>query len=149
MLSTREAITGHLSRWDPFRELEQIQARLNRVFGGIAGTRGTISGLWCGRLCYTKESDASTRPRPIFRSEEGRCEVEFEDGVLTVQGETQAREGKRKGRGSTRSSGEYGKFARLLCAADARGAEFKEGRPERPPAEVTATASQPIAVKVT
>jgi HSP20 family protein len=93
----------NIVRWDPFRELEGIQARLNRMFG--------------------------ERPLPGTDGED--VKVEFDDGVLTVEGERK-QEKEEEGKKFHKMERAYGKFVRrfaLPTEVDATkvSAEFKEG----------------------
>ena len=55
----------NIVRWDPFRELEQIQARLNRVFGERRHESNLSFAAWAPAV--DTESDALPCLRPIFQ----------------------------------------------------------------------------------
>lgn len=122
-------------RWDPFRELEGIRARLNQMFGerpfrGIAGENLPFAE-WAPAVDI-QETDAEyviKADLPEVKKEE--VKVEFENGVLTVEGERR-QEKEEKGKTFHKTEREYGKFVRrfaLPTEVDATrlSAEFKEG----------------------
>lgn len=125
----------NIVRWDPFRELETIQARLNRVFGG-----GPIRGVNDDTLAFgewapavdVQESDTEYVVKadlPDVKKDD--VKVEFEDGVLTVEGERK-QEKEEKGKKFHKVERAYGRFVRrfaLPTEVDATKltAEFKDG----------------------
>jgi HSP20 family protein len=124
----------NMVRWDPFRELEGVQATLNRMFGErpLRGMDGDISfGEWAPAVDI-QETDAEyiiKADLPEVRKED--VKVEFADGVLTVEGERK-QEKEEKGKKFHKIEREYGKFVRrfaLPTEVDAArlSAAFKEG----------------------
>ena len=88
----------NIEKWNPFRELEDIQARLNRVFGE-APMRPADGGLFFADwapLVDIQETDKEYLIKaelPDVKKEQ--VKVEVLDGVLTLQGErTQEKEEK-------------------------------------------------------
>lgn len=122
-------------RWDPFRELEQIQARLNRVYG-----QHPARGVQEDDLSFTEWAPAvdiqETDGEYVIKADlpevkKDDVKVEFEEGVLTVQGERK-QEKEEKGKRFHKVERAYGKFVRrfaLPTEVDAArvSAEFKEG----------------------
>ena len=125
----------NIVRWDPFRELEQIHARLNRVVGEHPARGAQGDNLSCAEWAPAvdiQETDGEyviKADLPEVKKDD--VKVEFEDGVLTVQGERK-QEKEEKGKRFHKIEREYGKFVRrfaLPTEVDAArvSAEFKEG----------------------
>jgi HSP20 family protein len=122
----------NIVRWDPFRELEHIQARLNRVFGEQPAREDDLSFAAWAPAVDIQETDAEYLLKadlPEVKKDD--VKVEFEEGVLTVQGERK-QEKEEKGKRFHKVEREYGKFVRrfaLPTEVDAAkvSAEFKEG----------------------
>src|SRR5678815_3338748 len=81
----------NIVRWDPFRELEGIQTQLNRMFGDRPVRRPDADNLsfaeWAPAVDI-QETDTEyviKADLPEVRKED--VKVEFNDGVLTVEGE--------------------------------------------------------------
>jgi len=125
----------NMVRFDPFRELEGIQARLNRM----AGER-TFQGAGGENLSFAEWSPAvdiqETETDYVIKADlpevkKEDVKVEFEDGVLTVEGERKL-EKEEKGKKFHKIEREYGKFVRrfaLPTEVDATklSAYFKDG----------------------
>jgi HSP20 family protein len=126
----------NIVRWDPFRELEGIQARLNRVFSGDRPFRGfdndELSFADWAPAVDIQETDTEYVVKadlPEVKKED--VKVEFEDGVLTVQGERKM-DKEEKDKKFHKIERGYGKFVRrfaLPTEVDGTkvSAEFKEG----------------------
>ena len=124
-----------LVRWNPFRELEEMQTRLNRLFGDarLAGTAedGTFLAGWAPAVDI-QETDKEYMIKadlPDVKKED--VKVELLDGSLTIEGERK-QEKEEKGKGFHKVEREYGKFVRrfdLPNEVDASQvqAEFKDG----------------------
>jgi HSP20 family protein len=112
----------NLVRWDPFRELEGLRARLSdeSLFGG-----------WSPAVDI-QETDYEfilKADLPDVKKED--VKVELEDGVLTVEGE-RTKEKEEKGKRFHKVERAYGKFVRhftLPTEVDGPNvkAEFKDG----------------------
>ena len=124
-----------LTRWDPFRELEEVSARLNRLMGQ-PGARAADSGQmtvadWTPAIDVT-ETDAEYLIKadlPAVKKED--VAVEIRDGVISVRGERQ-QEKEEKGKRLHRVERSYGVFERRMgVPADVDptkvAAEFKDG----------------------
>src|SRR5437868_396051 len=80
-------------RWDPFRELEDMNNRLNRMFRntGLATTRGESSGFltfdWAPSvdIAETPEAYEIKAELPDMKKED--VKVSVEDGELRISGE--------------------------------------------------------------
>jgi HSP20 family protein len=128
--------TMNVTRWDPFRELEMMSDRLNRVFGRTQSR--TDSGRELMTVSdWTPTVDISETDKeylikmelPEVRKED--VKVTVEDGVLTIQGERR-QEREEKGKKFHRVERSYGTFMRGFTVPDdvdetKVGAEFKEG----------------------
>jgi HSP20 family protein len=122
-------------RWDPFRELEGFQARLNRMFGDRP-FRGDEQGPlafagWApaADIQETEKEFLIKADLPEVKKED--LKVEFEDGVLTLEGERK-QEKEEKGKKFHKIEREYGKFVRRFALptevdASRLSAEFKDG----------------------
>ena len=125
-----------LVRWDPFRELEEVSDRLNRMFARPA-TRATngketmIVADWTPSVDIS-ETDGEYQIKaeiPDVKKED--VKVTLEDGVLTIQGERK-HEKEEKGKRYHRIERSYGSFIRTFSLPDVIDedkvkAEFKEG----------------------
>jgi len=126
----------NLTRWDPFRELEDMSTRLNRLFSQPAvRQRGADSELamadWTPAV-DVQETDGEYLIKadlPAVKKEDVR--VEIQDGVLCMSGERQ-QEKEEKGKRFHRVERAYGRFERrvsLPSEVDPKkvAAEFKDG----------------------
>jgi HSP20 family protein len=124
-----------LVRWDPFRELESMQARLNRIFGDMPARRPDDEmmtfGGWAPAVDIheTDKEYVVKADLPEVKKEDVR--VAMEDGVLTVEGERK-QEKEEKGKKFHRVERSYGKFVRRFALpteveSDKAQAEFKDG----------------------
>ena len=122
-------------KWDPFRELEDIEMRLGQLFPARAGRRAMEGGQFFADwspAADVQESDTEFLIKadlPEVAKED--VKVQVENGVLTVQGERR-REEESNGKRFHKIEREYGKFVRrfaLPIEIDATKvqAEFKNG----------------------
>ncbi len=125
-----------LVRWDPFRELEEMSTRLNRVFGQAPGRRTSeeepaFFADWTPAV-DVQETDKEYLLKadlPDVRKED--VKVDIREGVLSVEGERK-QEKEEKGKKFHRIERSYGKFIRRLALPTdvdetKVAAEFKEG----------------------
>ena len=124
-----------LVRWDPMRELEDMQTRLNRLFGigpARAGEReDAFLGDWSPRVDIQESDQGYTVKADLPDVKREDVKVALEDGVLTVQGERK-REKEEKNQTLHRVEREYGKFVRRFSMPNEIDetkvvAEFKDG----------------------
>jgi HSP20 family protein len=125
----------NLVRWDPFRDLEDMYGRLNRVFGQPgprrAAEEGDFFADWTPAMDL-EEVDGEYLVKtdlPAVRKED--VKVSLENGVLAIEGERK-QEKEEKGKKFHRIERSYGKFVRRLAVptdADPQkvSAEFKDG----------------------
>ena len=125
-----------LVRWDPFRELEDVSDRLNRMFNRPAldrtsGKETMVVADWVPSVDVS-ETDGSYQIKaeiPDVKKED--VKVTLEDGVLTIQGERK-QEKEVKGTRYHRVERSYGRFVRSFTLPDVVDeekvkAEFKDG----------------------
>jgi HSP20 family protein len=125
-----------LTHWDPFRELEMMSDRLNRVFGRPQGRTDTGRELMTVSD-WTPTVDISESDReylikmelPEVRRDDVKVTVEA--GVLTIQGERR-QEREEQGKKYHRVERSYGTFMRGFTVPDdvdpgKVSAEFKDG----------------------
>jgi HSP20 family protein len=125
----------NIVRWDPFRELEGIQTQLNRMFGerpsrGVAGDDLSFAA-WAPAVDVQETDTEYVIKADLPEVKKEDVKVEFEDGVLTVEGERK-QEKEEKGKKFHKIEREYGKFVRRFALptevdAGKLSAEFKEG----------------------
>jgi len=125
------------SSWDPFREMEEMQARLASLFGGRFPLlkQGTEEGFslaeWVPPVDITEdEKEYSVKVElPGVKKED--VKVSVEGGVLSITGERKA-EKEEKDKKYHRLERSYGSFIRSFAvpegaASDKVSAEFKDG----------------------
>ncbi len=124
-----------LARWNPFRELEDMQGRLNRLFGeppfARTGENGMSFSGWSPAV-DVQETDKEYLIKadlPDVKKED--VKVELLDGTLTIEGERQ-QEKEEKGKTFHKIEREYGKFLRRFAMpsevdATKVQADFKNG----------------------
>jgi HSP20 family protein len=124
-----------LMRWDPFRELEEVSDRLNRMFARPArrtnGKETMTVADWAPTVDIS-ETDGEYQIKaeiPDVKKED--VKVTVEDGVLTIQGERK-QEKEEKGKRYHRIERSYGSFVRSFSLPDVIDeekvkAEFKDG----------------------
>lgn len=125
----------NIARWDPFRELESMHARLNRVFsdrpfrGADANEPSFADWAPAVDVQETEKEYVIKADLPDVKKED--VKVEYGDGVLTVEGERKL-EKEDTGTKYHKIERAYGKFVRrfaLPTEVDGTkvGAEFKDG----------------------
>ncbi len=125
-----------LVRWDPFRELEDMSYRLNRMFSRPTlpqanGKETMIVADWVPSVDVS-ETDGEYQIKaeiPDVKKED--VKVTLEDGVLTIQGQRK-QEKEDKGTKYHRVERAYGSFVRSFTLPDLVDeqkvkAEFKDG----------------------
>jgi HSP20 family protein len=123
-------------RWDPFRELEEMSDRLNRVFGRPTtqrkGGKETMTVADWSPAVDIGESEREYLIHvelPEVKKED--VKVSVQEGVLTIHGERK-QEKEEKGKQYHRVERSYGSFARSFTVPDGVDetkvtAEFKDG----------------------
>jgi HSP20 family protein len=125
-----------LVRWDPFRELEDVSDRLNRMFARPAtrtanGKETMTVADWLPSVDISETEGEYQIKAEIPDVKKEDVKVTVEDGVLTIQGERK-HEKEEKGRKYHRIERSYGSFVRTFSLPDVIEedkvkAEFKDG----------------------
>ena len=134
----------NIVRWDPFRELEGIQARLNRMFGEYPqrGSDADNSSFpeWAPAVDVEEIANEQLikAEHPDVKKE--NVKVEFDDGILTVEGERKL-ENKQEGKKFLKNRARVRQVRSSLRSADGNRCEpadsgLQGGRAARAPPEV-------------
>ncbi len=125
-----------LVRWDPFRELEEVSDRLNRMFArpvasGTNGKETMIVADWTPSVDISETEVEYLIKTEIPDVKKEDVKVTVEDGVLTIQGQRK-QEKEEKGTKYHRIERSYGSFVRTfslpdVIETDRVKAEFKDG----------------------
>ena len=126
-----------LTRWDPFREMEELQKRLTSIFGlapqrptnGREENRGVAQWLPLVDIAEDDKEYSIKVELPEVKKED--VKVTVESGVLTISGERKF-EKEEKDRKYHRVERSYGSFTRSFTVPDDAddshvSAEFKNG----------------------
>lgn len=126
----------NLVKWDPFKELDDVSTRLNRLFGRstlpIEADREMLSVAdWMPSVDISETDNAYLVKAEIPGVNKDDVKVTIEDGMLTIQGERK-QEQEDKGKKYHRIERSYGCFMRSFRVPDdaddsAAKAEFKDG----------------------
>jgi HSP20 family protein len=115
-----------LVRWDPIRELDSLQADMNRLFDSFFGDRRADGGStrrWIPAMDLAETDDHLVLRADLPGMTEDDIELEIKDGVLTISGERKA-EHEEKGEGFHRMERAFGHFSRSLTLP--QGVDAKE-----------------------
>jgi len=125
-----------LVRWDPFRELEDMSERLNRVFARPAlrtteGKEHLTVADWVPTVDISETEQAYLIKAELPEVKKEDVKVTVENGVLTLSGERR-QEKEEKGKKYHRIERSYGSFVRSFAlpeSVDEGGvkAEYKDG----------------------
>ena len=125
-----------LVRWDPFRELEDMSERLNRVFARPAlrttgGKEQLTVADWTPSVDISETEQAYLIKAELPEVKKEDVKVTVEDGVLTLSGERR-QEKEEKSKKYHRVERSYGSFLRSFAlpeSVDETGvkAEYKDG----------------------
>ena len=123
-------------RWDPFRELEEVSDRLNRMFTRPAmrtsnNKETMIVADWTPSVDISETEGEYQIKVEIPDVKKEDVKVTLEDGVLTIQGQRK-QEKEETGTKYHRIERSYGSFARTfslpdVIETDKVKAEFKDG----------------------
>ena len=124
----------NLVRWDPFRELEGIQSRLNHLFGGgdtPARDDDRFFGNWTPPVDIQETEKEYIVKADLLDVKKEDVKVELDGDMLTVEGERK-QEKEEKTKRFHRTERAYGKFVRrfsLPTHVDSNNvkADFKDG----------------------
>jgi HSP20 family protein len=127
-----------LTRWDPFRELEEMNTRLNRIFGQPIEPRQTGAGKdammvfdWSPTVDISETPDEFEIKAELPEVKKEDVKVSVDQGVLRLEGERK-QEKEEKGKKYHRVERSYGSFLRTFTLPDNVDdtkvrAEFKDG----------------------
>lgn len=124
-----------LVRWDPFRELEDMSDRLNRMFARPAlrssGKETLTVADWMPVVDISENDGGYLIKAELPEVKKEDVKVTVEDGVLTIQGERR-QEKEEKGKKYHRVERSYGSFVRSFTLPEsvdesAVKAEYKDG----------------------
>lgn len=148
------------TRWDPFRELEELQERLGSVFGTrlplikYGGEESERLGLttWAPRVDITEDDKEYIVEAELPGMKKDEVKVTIENGVLSISGERKA-EKEEKGKKYHRVERSYGSFTRSFTlpdtsSADKISADFKDGMLKIHVPKSEKAQTKPIEVKV-
>lgn len=123
-------------RWDPFRELEDMSDRLNRVFGrsNLASTKSNealFSFDWTPSVDIAETAEAFEIRAELPDVKKEDVKVSVEDGELRISGERK-QEKEEKGKKFHRVERSYGSFMRSFTLPEnvddsKLTAEYKDG----------------------
>ena len=126
-----------LTRWDPFRELEDMQSRLSSFLGRRpqkqedGGQESITMSAWTPLVDITEDEKEYLIKAELPEIKKDEINVTVENGVLVISGERKF-EKEEKGKKYHRVERAYGSFVRTFALpdnADAEkvNAEFKDG----------------------
>ncbi len=126
----------NITKWDPFRELEDISSRLNRIFRRSSGRadpsqEALIVADWSPSADISETDAAYLIKAEIPGVKKEDVKVTVQDGMLTIHGERR-KEKEEKGKKFHRVECSYGSFVRSFRMPDdadenSVNAEFKDG----------------------
>jgi len=123
----------NITRWDPFREMDGIHARLNRMLWPRRTGEDTELAFadWAPAVDIQETAAEYLVKMDLPEVKKEDVKVEFEEGVLTVEGERRL-EKEEKDKKYHKIEREYGKFVRRFALPNEVdgakvAAEFKEG----------------------
>lgn len=130
-------LMNKLTRWDPFKEMEETQNRLARFFGltpprpGNGGQETMTITEWSPSVDITEDDKEYLVKADLPDVKKDDVKVTVENGVLTITGERKF-EKEEKGKKYHRIERSYGNFLRSFTLPDAAdgakvAAEFKDG----------------------
>lgn len=136
----------NLVKWSPFRELEDIQTRLNRIFNE------TPFADWSPAVDIQETEKEYLIKAELPEVDKEHVKIEMLDGVLTIRGERQ-QEKEEKGKTFHRMERSFGTFVRefaLPAEVDASKieAQFKAGVLNIHLPKTATVKAKPIEVKV-
>jgi HSP20 family protein len=124
------------ARWDPFKEMEEISERFNRLFGRLparreSGREALTVADWAPTVDISEDDREYLIKAEIPEVDKKDVKVTLQEGVLTIQGERK-QEKEEKGKKFHRVERSYGTFLRSFTlpeevAEDKLKAEFKDG----------------------
>jgi HSP20 family protein len=102
-----------LVRWEPFREIAQLQGEMSRLFNGLLEGQGRTSAGWVPPLDVWETDSELVYAFDLPGLVEDEIQIEVQDDTLSVSGE-RVRETKEQGDRFFRYERRYGSFARAV-----------------------------------
>lgn len=102
-----------LVRWEPFRDIAQMQSEMSRVFDGLLGSRGRTAQGWVPALDVWETDSDVVYAFDLPGLAEDEISIEVADDTLTVTGERR-RETKEESDRFFRYERRYGAFSRAV-----------------------------------
>ena len=119
-------------RWDPFRELEEVSARLSRMMGRRETDADAAAFAdWSPAMDLEETDKEYLLKADLPEVQKADVKVAIDEGLLTVEGERR-REKEEKNKKFHRVERSYGKFVRRMAVPSdvdvaSVAAEFKDG----------------------
>jgi HSP20 family protein len=102
-----------LVRWEPFRDIAQMQSEMGRLLDGLFDGRGRGSETWIPALDVWETESDLVYAFDLPGLEEGEISIEVADDTLTVTGERR-RATEQQGDRFYRFERRYGSFSRAV-----------------------------------
>ena len=102
-----------LVRWEPFREIAQLQGEMGRLFNGLLEGQGRSSQGWVPPLDVWETESELVFAFDLPGIPEEKIQIEVQDDTLTVSGE-RVKETQEQGDRYFRFERRYGSFARAV-----------------------------------
>jgi HSP20 family protein len=120
-----------IQRWDPFRELEEVQERMGQLMESVwsGGDGDTQTRAWVPLVDVEETEDAWIVEADLPGAKTADIDVDVRDAELVVSGDIKERERKGLIRRRTRKTGEFELRMTLPGSADAEkvDADFDDG----------------------
>lgn len=150
-------MNAQITRWNPFKEMEQLQNRLNSLWNletpRLNGGEETLTiAEWSPCVDISEDDKEILVKVSLPETKKEDVKVGVTDGVLTVSGERKL-EKEEKNRKFHRIESEYGSFSRSFTlptgvAAEKVAADFKDGVLKVHLPKTPAPASKGVDIKV-
>ena len=102
-----------LVRWEPFRDIAQVQSEMSRLFDGLLSNRGRATQGWVPALDVWETDGEVVYAFDLPGLAKDEISIEVGDDTLTVTGERR-RETKEEGDRFFRYERRYGSFSRAV-----------------------------------
>jgi HSP20 family protein len=102
-----------LVRWEPFREIAQLQGEMSRLFTGLLEGQGRTSQGWVPALDIWETESELVYAFDLPGLAEDQIQIEVQDDTLSISGERE-RETREEGYRFFRYERRYGSFARAV-----------------------------------
>jgi len=102
-----------LVRWEPFRDIAQLQGEMGRLFNGLLDSQGRSSQAWVPALDVWETDAELVYAFDLPGMSESEIEIEVQDDTLSVSGE-RVREARQESDRFFRYERRYGSFARAV-----------------------------------